>query len=498
MSRIITIDPVTRLEGHGKITICLDEKGDVDRAFFQVPELRGFEAFCVGRHAEDMPQITSRICGVCPSAHHMASTRALDDLFRVEPTPAAQTIRRLFYNMFMFEDHLIHFYYLGGPDFIVGPDAPAERRNILGVVDKVGVETASKVIGIRKHCRDLMTWMGGKVIHPVLGLPGGVAKSVTEEKRREIRAFGKDAVQFAQFTLQVFADIVLGNKRYVDVILSDAYVSKTCYMGLVDDSDNVDFCGRNVRVVDTKGNEIARFLPRDYAMHIAEHVEEWSYIKFPFLRKRGWKGFIDGEDTSLVRVAPLGRLNTAEGMATPLAQEEHDKLYHTLGGKPAHNTLAWHWARLVEVLQSAEAIQLLADAPELTDSKIRNMDLQTPKEGVGIVEAPRGTLIHHYKTDANGVITEANLLVATLFNSAPICVSVEKAARSLIRGGRVDDGLLNMVEMAFRTYDPCLSCATHSLPGKMPLSVSLLRPDGTLCATISRDSDGQQRVAPAD
>lgn len=486
MGRTITIDPITRLEGHGKITICLDDAGDVDRAFFQVPELRGFEAFCVGRLAEDMPQITSRICGVCPSAHHMAATRALDDLYGVEPTPAARAIRKLYYNMFMFEDHLIHFYYLGGPDFIVGPDAPAGARNILGVIDKVGVDTAKKVIEIRKRCRDLMSWMGGKVIHPVLGLPGGVAKAVTEEKRTELQALGRDAVAFAQFTIQAFNDIVLANKGYVELILSQNYFDETCYMGLVNAENKVDFYEQNMRVVDTTGREIELFEPREYAEVIAEHVEPWSYIKFPYLRKRGWNGFAAGEGTSIARVAPLGRLNAAEGMATPRAQAEHDRLYETLGGKPAHNTLAWHWARLVEVLQAAETIQSLADTPELTDPKVRNMELGTPDEGVGIVEAPRGTLVHHYQTDGNGVITGANLLVATLFNSAPICMSIEKAARGLIKGGEVDDGLLNMVEMAFRAYDPCLSCATHSQPGAMPLVVDINGSDGERVRRIVR------------
>jgi F420-non-reducing hydrogenase large subunit len=494
MTKTITIDPITRLEGHGKITICLDDRGDVDRAFFQVPELRGFEAFCVGRNAEDMPQITSRICGVCPTAHHMAAVRALDDLFHVEPTPAAKAIRKLFYNMFMFEDHLLHFYFLGGPDFVAGPDAPAAERNILGVIGKVGVDTGKKVIEIRKRCRDFMTWIGGRAIHPVLALPGGVAKAVTEEKRQEIRAFAADAVEFARFTLGVFQTLVLGNQGYVDSILSDAYTARTNYMGLVNDKNQVDFYEQNVRVVDPDGQELVSFAPRDYATCIAEHVESWSYIKFPYLRKLGWKGFVAGNGSSLVRVAPLARLNAAEGMATPLAQAECERLYETLGGKPAHNTLAWHWARLVEVVQAAETIRSLADVPELTDPSIRNMDLQTPAEGVGIVEAPRGTLVHHYRTDANGVITGVNLLVATLFNSAAICMSIEKAAKGLIRGGRVTDGILNRIEMAFRAYDPCFSCATHNLPGAMPLDVSVRNSAGELVGRVVRDGGGDQRT----
>lgn len=484
MRKTITIDPITRLEGHGKISIMLDDNGDVDRAVFQVPELRGFEAFCVGRPAEEMPQITSRICGVCPSAHHMAATKTLDSLWDVEPTPAARTIRELFYNLFMFEDHTIHFYYLGGPDFIVGPQAPASSRNILGVIEKVGIETGKAVIAIRKRCRDAMAEIGGKPIHPVLGLPGGVAKAVSEELREELKTFAGDAVEFAQFTLKAFDDIVLKNKEYVDIILSDIYYDETNYMGMVDSNNKVNFYDGQIRVVDTDGNEIDMFGPEDYTSVVAEHVEEWSYIKFPYLKKIGWKGFVGGSDSGVVRVAPLARLNVSEGMATPLAQAEFERMYEILGGKPVHNTLALHWARLVEILYAAERIRELADAEELTSPDIRNMDLKTPKEGFGIVEAPRGTLIHHYESDENGILTGVNLLVATLFNSAPICMSVEKAAKKLIKGGVVSDGLLNMVEMAFRAYDPCLSCATHSLPGKMPLEIVLRDKSGNILEHI--------------
>lgn len=486
MGKTLTINPITRLEGHGKISIMLDDKGDVDRAFFQVPELRGFEAFCVGRPAEEMPQITSRICGVCPSAHHMASAKTLDSLWDVEPTPAAKAIRELFYNLFMFEDHTIHFYFLGGPDFIVGPQAPAASRNILGVIDKVGLETGKAVINIRKRCRDIMAEIGGKPIHPVLGLPGGVAKAVSGELRDKIKSFAGDAVGFAQFTLKAFDDIVLKNKEYVDIILSDIYYDETNSMGMVDNNNKVNFYEGNIRVVDTDGRQIELFKPGDYTEVIAEHVEEWSYIKFAYLRKIGWKGFVGGSDSGVVRVAPLARLNASEGMATPLAQEEFERMYETLGGKPVHNTLAFHWARLVEILYAAERMSELADAEELTSPDIRNMDLKTPKEGVGIVEAPRGTLVHHYQTDEKGVLTGVNLLVATLFNSAPICMSIEKAAKKLIKGGEVNDGLLNMVEMAFRAYDPCLSCATHSLPGEMPLEIILRDKAGKILDRIIR------------
>ncbi|MHC4870633.1 MAG: Ni/Fe hydrogenase subunit alpha [Planctomycetota bacterium] len=486
MSKTITIDPITRLEGHGKISIVMNDDGNVERAFLQVPELRGFEAFCIGRQAEDMPQITSRICGVCPSAHHMAAAKALDSLFGVEPTPAARAVRELFYNLFMFEDHTIHFYYLGGPDFIVGPDAPAAERNILGVINKVGADVAKRVIQTRQRARKIMAEMGGKPVHPVLGLPGGVAKCVTPELAEEIKEFSKDAVDFAKFTLQAFNDIVLANEDYLNLITGDIYFDETNYMGMVDGNDKVNFYDGKVKVVNPSGTEIDSFSNIDYLDSVCEHVEEWSYIKFPYLKKIGWKGFTGGSDSGVVRVAPLARLNAASGMATPLADEEYQRMYSTLKEKPCHHTLALHWARLVEILNAAERVSELADAEELTDPKVRNMDLQTPKEGVGIVEAPRGTLIHHYKADENGIITGANLMVATLFNSAPMCMSIERAAKALIKDGEVNDGLLNQVEMAFRAYDPCLSCATHALPGKMPLQIDFLNTSGEKTGQLIR------------
>ncbi len=490
MGKKITIDPITRLEGHGKIDIFLNDSGDVEKAFLQIPELRGFEKFVEGRLAEEMPQITSRICGVCPGAHHMAGTKALDDLFKVEATPAAKAVREMYYNLHMYEDHLLHFFILAGPDFIVGPDAPKASRNILGVIDKVGIETGKKVIDIRKRARSFISEIAGKPIHPVLGLPGGVAKKITDETREEMKKFGKDAIEFAQFTLKAFHDIVLGNKEYLEIITSDIYYNETYYMGMVDDNNKVNFYDGDIRIVQPDGKEFRKFKASQYAEVIGEHVEPWSYIKFPFLREIGWKGFTDGQDSGIYRVAPLARLNVADGMATPLAQEEYEKLYDTFKTKPIHNTLAIHWARLIETLYSAERIAELAELPELTSTELRNMDLGVPDEGIGIIEAPRGTLIHHYKTNEHGVMTGCNLIVASLGNSAAMCMSIERAAKKLIKGGEVNDGILNMIEMAFRAFDPCFGCATHSLPGKMPLIIYLKDLKGDEVGRINRNIDG--------
>ncbi len=468
----ITIDPITRLEGHGKIEIFLNDNGEVANTYFQVPELRGFEKFAEGRMADDMPQITQRICGVCPEAHHLASTKALDALYHIDPPRPAKKLRELLYSAFYITDHTTHFYILGGPDFVMGPDAPVAERNILGVIGKVGLELAGAVIKTRMRNHHIIHMVGGRGVHPVFGLPGGVSHGITEEERKEIEGIARESVEFAKVSLKVFDDIVLGNKAYVDMILSDAYTHKTYYMGLVDDNNKVNFYEGKVRVVDPDGKEFAKYSPAEYLDHVAEHVEPWTYIKFPFLKKVGWKGFVDGKNSGVFRVAPLARLNAADGMATPLAQEYYEKYFATLGGKPVHHTLAMHWARLVELMYAAERLLELSRDPEITSTNIRAIPTKTPDEGVGILEAPRGTLTHHYITDERGVIKKANLIVATLNNSAAVNMSVDKAARSLIRPGKeITEGLLNRIEMAWRPYDLCLACATHSLSGHAAVPV---------------------------
>ncbi|MEK7409027.1 MAG: Ni/Fe hydrogenase subunit alpha [Acidobacteriota bacterium] len=489
--RRIQIDPITRLEGHGKIDIFLDDQGKVERAYFQVPELRGFEKFAEGRPAEEMPQITSRICGVCPTAHHMASTKALDSLYRVGPPAAARKIRELVYSTFMTEDHALHFYILGGPDFVVGPTAPAAERNVLGVIGKVGLEVGLKVIGMRRKLRDLITLVAGKVIHPVLGLPGGVAKPIKPDEQKLFQQTAAEAVEFAQFTLGVFENVVLKNSDYVNLIVSDYFTHRTYYMGLVDKNNRVNFYDGTIRVVSPAGKETANFRADQYLDYVAEHVEPWSYVKFCYLKQVGWKGFVEGDDSGVYCVAPLARLNVADGMATPLAQAAYEQFYATLGGKPVHHTLANHWARVIELLYAAERMRELADDPELTDPNVRTLPTEIPREGIGVVEAPRGTLFHHYQTDERGVIKKANLIVATQNNSARIAMSVDKAAKGLISGAEVSEGLLNMVEMAFRAYDPCHGCATHSLPGSMPLLVRVRNRNGETLTTLRRDSDGR-------
>ena len=483
--RKISIDPITRLEGHGKIEIFLDEKGDVENAYFQVPELRGFERFCEGRRAEDLPIITPRICGVCPPAHHIASTKALDAAFNVDPPSAAKKLRELLYCGYYIYDHTLHFYYLGGPDFVMGPDAPVAERNVIGVIKKVGLDVAGEVIKHRAYGQKIIAMMGGKATHPTCGLPGGVSKGLTEEERQDIEKMVKSSVDFAKFSINLFHDIVLKNTTYVDLILSEPYTLRTYYMGLVDENNKLNLYDGMVRVVDPKGTEYAKFPASKYLDHIEEHIEEWSYAKFPYLKNIGWKGLIDGPESGVYRVAPLARLNAADGMATPLAQKEYETMYETLGGKPVHNTLAFHWARLIELLYAAErGLELITD-DEITSKDIRS-PVGEPGEGIGVTEAARGTLYHHYKLNEEGIAEKVNLIVATVQNVPSICMSVRNAAKGLIHNGEVNEGLLNMVEMAFRAYDPCFACATHFAIGQMPLEVKIFNQERELLKTLRR------------
>ncbi len=491
--KTIKIDPVTRLEGHGRIDIFVNDDGDVADCFFVVPELRGFEQFCVGRPVEEMPRITSRICGVCSEAHHIAAAKACDAVYHVEPPPAGRKLRELLYSAFFTGDHATHFYILAAPDFVLGPDAPPAERNILGLIKKVGLEAGKRVIDARAAAHEIVELIGGKTVHMVSAIPGGVSKGVTSEQRDRMVELAGQLVEFGKFTLDILQSVVLDNKGYVDLILSDTYTHRTHYMGLVDEHNHPNFYDGQIRVVDPDGAQVAKYAARDYLQHVAEHVETWSYLKFPYLKARGWHGLVDGNDSGVYRATPLSRLNAADGMATPLAQAEYERFYETLTGdrsghKPVHQTLATHWARVVELVYAAEHTLELARDEEILDPCVRVVPTATPDEGVATVEAPRGTLTHHYVTDERGVLTSVNLIVGTTNNNAAICMSIKKAAQALIQKGvEVTEGLLNRIEMAFRAYDPCFGCATHTLPGKMPMAVRILNANGEVLAHGQRD-----------
>lgn len=481
----VNINPTTRLEGHGKITIFLDEKGTVGNAYLQLPELRGFERFCEGRKAEDMPQITSRICGVCPVAHHTASTKTLDMAFDAEPTPTAKKLRELMYCGYMTYDHILHFYFLAAPDFLVGPEASPADRNIFGVMKKVGLNVTKKVIKHRAYGQRIVEIIGGKATHPVSGLPGGISKALTDKERLEIENMLKSSLEFANLSLEIFKTHVL--KKYIDMILSDVCDLETYYMGLVDENNKVNFYDGTIRVVDPKGKEHVKFTPKEYLDIIQEHVEPWTYSKMPYLKKIGWKGLRSGSLSGVYRVGPLGRLNASDGMATPLAQDEYKQMCKSLGGKPVHSTLAYHWARLIEIIYAVERGLELVQHDEITSRDVR-AKFGSPEEGVGVgvVEAARGTLFHHYILDKEVLIKRVNLIVPTTQNNPAMCISIRNAAKSLIHGEKIEEGLLNRIEMAFRAYDPCIACATHLAYGEMPLEVHMYDHDRRLLKVMKR------------
>ena len=484
-TRHVSIDPITRLEGHGKIELFLDDDGNLQDAFFQIPELRGFEEFCRGRQGEDMPQITERICGVCPEAHHFASTKTLDACYGAEPPPRAKRLRELLYNAYIFSDHLLHFYYLGGPDFLVGPYAPPLERNILGVVAKVGLELGGEVIKHRGYGQRIIEIVGGRPIHPVSGIPGGQSKGITPEEQEEIRAMTASMVEFAKTTLEIFHSALLKDETFTKFVSDKAQHMPTYYMGLVDETGSIDFYDGEVRIVGPDGSQYAQASASEVLSLIAERTEPWTYVKIPYLKDIGWKGFEAGADSGVYRVGPLARVNACTQIGTPLAQEEYEQFTEYFDGGPVHATFAFHWARLIEMLSAADRTTAIIEQPELMEGPLR-APLNEPGPGVGVIEAARGTLFHDYKLDSRGLIEDVNLIVATTHNVAAISLSIKDMARSVVKGGNVEESILNLVEMSFRNYDPCLACATHALPGQMPLVVDVHGPDGEVRERIER------------
>jgi F420-non-reducing hydrogenase large subunit len=491
-SNRVTIDPITRLEGHGKIEIFLDDSGNVKRAYWQVPEVRGFERFCVGRKVVELNQITARLCGVCPGAHHMASTKAIDGCYNTKPTEAAFRIRDLFFHAHFVHSHIAHFYALAAPDFVCGPGAPAAERNVLGVVARVGLELGSAVIKTRAEAQKIQAMIGGKATHPVMGVAGGVTKAISREEIKVIQGYADNLVAFAETSLGVFKSVVLDNKDYLGIVANpDLYYNEFYNMGLVNAKNQMEFHDGKVRVVDQKGKEVVKYDAVNYLDMIGEGVEPWSYEKFPYLRKPGYKGMVAGPESGFYRATPLGRINACDGISTPKAQaayEEFRAIFKSLGVTgPVHFNLATHWARIIEMLYAAEKVQINANDPNITDPNIKQKDIVPGGRGVGCVEAPRGTLTHDYTCDENGIVTACNLVVGTTNNNGPINVDTMKIASALIKDFQISPGLLNMVEMAFRVYDPCNSCATHSLPGQMPLQAVIRDSDGKVFKTLSQN-----------
>ena len=476
---------MTRLEGHGKIAIFLDEHGNVDEAFFQVVEFRGFEKFLVGLPSEEVPRTVSTICGVCRGVHFTAAMKASDGVYGVVPTSTARKLRELFFNAHYVEDHAVILYALGLPDFVVGPGAPAAQRNVVGLINAVGADLGREVLRKRGLAVKIFEMLGGKPIHPVAAIPGGWSRTIDESERKQIQVWSEELVELGQLTLKVFDDVVLKNPAYMELVTGDMYKVPVNYMGSVDANGNVALYDGTQKVVDLNGNELYSFTGMEYIDHISERVLPWTYLKMPYQKKMGWKGIVEGEGTSLYSVGPLARFNVAKGLDTPLANEAFQQFFATFGCKPVHNILGYHWARAIELLHCAEKIRMLAKDPEITSKDARAPLGEVTGEGVGIIEAPRGTLIHHYNTDQNGIVTDANIVVATTHNKGPINLAVRKAAKHFIKNGKVDEAILNHVEMAYRPYDLCLGCATHAIrPGSSPVEVKIYNDNKELTQTL--------------
>ena len=481
----IEINPMTRLEGHGKITIFLDDNGNVEETFFQTVEFMGYEKFLVGMPIEEVPRTVSTVCGVCRGVHFTAALKAADEIYGLTPTPTARKLRELYYFAHQVEDHMEILYALGLPDFVCGPTASPAERNLLGLIRKVGVEVGKKVLKQRFAAVRIFEILGGKPSHPVSAIPGGWTKRLTKEEREEILRCANECLELGKFTLKAFKDLVLSNPEYVELIKGDVYKVVTNYLGSVDENGYIAFYDGIQKVVDTKGNELYTFRGREYLDYIAERTLEWSYIKAPYLKKLGWKGFVDGDGTSVYSVGPLARANVGKGFDTPLAQEAYEEMIEFFGGKPIHNIFAYHWARAIELLYAGEKVKQIAEDESILDPNVmQKIEGVKNHEGVGIVDVARGTLIHHYVVDDNGIVQDANLVVPTTQNNISINIAIKKVASHFIKNGKVDEGILNMIEMAHRPYDLCLACASHNLFGKIPIEINIYSSEGELLYSL--------------
>ncbi|MGC2619640.1 MAG: Ni/Fe hydrogenase subunit alpha [Acidobacteriaceae bacterium] len=473
MSRTIVIDPVTRLEGHGKITLQLDDAGIVQDATFHVTQLRGFEKFVEGRPFYEMPNITARICGICPVSHLVASSKACDAILAVRIPPVAANLRKILNLAQLIQSHALSFFYLSSPDLLLGMDAPPEERSILHIAHShpaIGADGVS----LRQFGQRIIEILAGRRIHPGWTVPGGVSEPLSEEKRDKILSLIPPAIDAIQRTLTWFKGSIEKFSAEIEVFAN----FPTLFMGLINDSGLAEYYDGNLRVIDSEGNIIAGELEAaHYQSFIGEAVEPFTYMKFPYYKPLGYPG-------GTYRVGPLARLNLAGRCDTPLADVEW-RAFRAMSPRPVLSSFHYHYARLIEMLHGAEKIEELLADRAILDTHVRATASVNNLEGVGVAEAPRGTLIHHYKVDENGLIVWANLVIATGHNNAAMNRGILQTARHYVQGDHVKEGMLNRVEAVVRTFDPCLSCSTHAM-GTMPLSVELRAPDGTLVREVRR------------
>jgi len=476
----ITINPVTRVEGHMRVEVFLDDDGSVKDAHVSTVEFRGYEKFCVGRRVEELPRITSTICGTCPVSHHLASAKAGDAVYGVEDEipPTAYKLRELMHMGQIIHSHLIHFYVLAAPDLVLGPDYDPAKRNILGLVDAVGADFVKEVIRARATGQELVAATGAKRLHQSTAVPGGITAVLSEEKRRELLEKVKtNLLPFMEKSIQLAQELLFD--KYADLVKTFGVV-ETSHMGLVNDG-NLDLYHGVVRVMKPDG-EIFEFEAKDYQNEIVEIVHSFSSMKSQYLKRMG------SPEKGIYRVNALPRINVCDQISTERANELL-KDFRKRFGRPAQETLLYHYCRLIEVMHAAEkAIEILEDKETITSTKNRVKLEKTPSEGVGVLEAPRGTLFHHYKTDENGIVKEANIIVATSQNQLAWNEGIRQVAKQFIKPGEeITQGVLNRIEMVIRAYDPCNSCATHTLPGKMPIELVVYDSEGKVVETVRRN-----------
>jgi len=477
MSRKITIEPVTRVEGHGKVTIHLDSEGNVTQTRLHIVEFRGFERFVQGRPYWEAPVLVQRLCGICPVSHHLAAAKALDVIVGAGTgnglTATGEKMRRLMHYGQMFQSHTLHFFHLVSPDLLFGIDADPAIRNIIGVALK-HKDLAVQGVMMRKYGQEVIKATAGKKIHGTGAIPGGINKNLSIEER-DLLLNGGDMmnadkmVEWAQGALDFFKGYHKANSDFIDNFAK----FPSNHLSLVRKDGALDFYHGVLRSVDFEGNKILHDIDyQGYLDYIAEEVRPWTYMKFPFMKEIG-------EDNGWYRVGPLARLNTCDFIPSPLAQKEFEIYKAYTNGKPNNICMHTHWARLIEILHSAEIIRDLLNDPDLQGNDLVTKGTKT-KEGVGLLEAPRGTLFHHYRINDNDQIEMANLIVSTTNNNEPMNRSVNYVAKNYMTGQKeITEGMMNAVEVSIRAYDPCLSCATHAL-GKMPLEISLIDSDDNI------------------
>jgi len=474
MSKRIVIDPVTRIEGHAKISIHLDDEGNVSDAEFHVVEFRGFEKFCEGRPYGEMPGITPRICGICPVSHLLASAKAGDAIMSVSIPPAADKLRRLMNLGQIVQSHALSFFHLSAPDFLLGWDTPPPKRNVFGLIAN-NADLACAGIRLRQYGQEIIEILGGKKIHPAWAVPGGVRSSLTEESRERIRKWLPEAFGTTKIAFDLWKKTLDDHRREVQIFGNFS----SLFMGLVTPDGTWEHHGGKLRFTDSSGSVIADQLdPQKYYEFIGEAVQSASYLKSPYYAPLG---FPEG----MYRVGPLARLNVCEQMGVPKADAEL-KAFKKLGRGAVTSSFLYHYARLIEILASLEYIERYLDDPELSSDYLRADAGINSLRGVGASEAPRGTLFHDYTVDRNGLLKKVNLIVATGQNNLAMNQTVAQIARHYIRAGKeIPETLLNRVEHGIRCYDPCLSCSTHAA-GQMPLHVRLIGPSGKILNEATR------------